>query len=174
VTRSSVICVLPKLLLLVLLLGTFGCSSATYIRAKVPDNPLDRIAQQAKENWSVERVDANTLHLRNVWRIHSLLSLGYNRSCANLFYAASESVLHIQYYFQANHLVFLFIPIYLKAEHDFYHSPTSYFSEVFEQTMNGQIDDILEWSKASEISRRDDGNRFEPFPPSGTIESRPY
>jgi hypothetical protein len=172
VTRSSVIYVLPKLLLLVLLLGTFGCSSATYIRAKVPDNPLDRMAQQAKENWSVERVDANTLHLRNVWPIHSLIFLGYSRSYANLFYSASDSVLNIQYYFQSNHLAFLFIPIYLKAEHDFYYSAPGYFSEAFEQTMNDQIDDILHWSKASEISRRD-GDRFESFPPSGTIASPP-
>ena len=38
---------LTRFVLPVFLLGTFGCSSATYIRATVTDNPLDRVAQQA-------------------------------------------------------------------------------------------------------------------------------
>lgn len=67
---------LARIVLVVLLLGTFGCSSATYIRAKVTDNPLERVVQQAQEDWSVTRVDANTLQLSDAWPIHSVLALG--------------------------------------------------------------------------------------------------
>lgn len=155
-SRFSVLYAFPKSLLLLLLLGTFGCSSATYIRATVADNPLDRVAQQAQENWSVERVDANTLHLSDTWPIHSFFSLGYSASHANLFYAVSESVLHIQYYFQSIALGNLFIPIYLHAE------PGGY-GALLKSTMSDQIVDILRWSNASVISRRE-GDRSEPFP----------
>jgi hypothetical protein len=71
---------LSRFILVALLLATFGCSSATYIRAKVTDNPLDRVAQQAQEDWSVTRVDANTLQLSDAWPIHSYLALGYSTS----------------------------------------------------------------------------------------------
>ena len=107
---------LGRIMLIVLLLGTFGCSSATYIRAKVADNPLDRVAQQAREDWSVTRVDANTLQLSDAWPIHSIASLGYSASHANLFYDASVSALNIQYFFQSSQLPLLFIPFYLSAE----------------------------------------------------------
>ena len=56
-----------RLVLVVLILCTFGCSSATYIRAKVAENPLDRVAQQAQADWSVDRVDANKLELSDAW-----------------------------------------------------------------------------------------------------------
>ena len=39
---------LARFILVVLVLATFGCSSATYIRAKATENPLDRVAQQAQ------------------------------------------------------------------------------------------------------------------------------
>jgi len=73
-------------------LVTVGCSSsATYIKAAVPDNPLDRVAQQAHENWSVERVDANTLELSDAWPLYSLGALGYGASHANLSYDPAGS-----------------------------------------------------------------------------------
>lgn len=75
---------LARFMLVVLVLATFGCSSATYIRAKATENPLDRVAQQAQNDWTVERVDANTLHLTDSWPIHSILSLGRSVSRANL------------------------------------------------------------------------------------------
>lgn len=95
---------LARFVLVVLLIGTFGCSSATYIRATVTGNPLDRVAQQAQEDWSVERVDANTLHISDAWPIHSVGALGYSASHANLSYDAPGSVLNIQYYFQSDQL----------------------------------------------------------------------
>lgn len=164
-TRSSIAYVFPKLLVLFLMLGSFGCSSATYIQAKVTDNPLDRVAQQAQENWSVERVDANTLHLSDAWPIHSFFSPGYSASHANLFYTASDSALNIQYYFQSNQLGTLFIPIYLDAEPGF-------VSGALKPIMNGQVDDILKWSYASVISRRS-GDQSEPFPPKRATASPP-
>lgn len=163
-TRFPVIYTLPRILLLILTVGTFGCSSASYIQAKVTDNPLDRVAHQAQEDWSVKRVDTNTLHLSDAWPIHSVFSLGYSASHAKLFYVESDSVLNIQYYFQSNQLFTLFIPIYLDAEPGF-------TGGALKPTMNGQIDDILKWSGASVISRRN-GHQSEPFP-SGDVTGAP-
>lgn len=42
-----------RLISVVLVLAMSGCSTATYIRATVTDNPLDRVAQQAQEDWSM-------------------------------------------------------------------------------------------------------------------------
>lgn len=151
--------VLVRSILVVLLLVTFGCSSATYIRAKVTNNPLDRVAQQAQEDWSVDRLDANTLQLSDAWPIHSFFTLGYTASHANLSFDRSGSVLYIQYYLQSNQLGLLFIPIYLDAEPGF-------VGGALKPIMRGQIDDILRWSEASVISRRA-GEQSEPFPPMG-------
>lgn len=156
---------LARFVLVVLLLGTFGCSSATYIRAKVTDNPLDRVAQQAQEYWSVDRVDANTLQLSDAWPIHSFLALGYSASHANLSYDTSDSVLNIQYYFQSNQLLMLFVPFYIDAEPGF-------AGGALKPIMNWQIDDILRWSGASVISRRA-GEKSEPFPPTGLSSPPP-
>ena len=152
-------------MLVVLLLGMFGCSTATHIRATVADNPLDRVAQQAQENWSVERVDANTLHLTDAWPIHSLLSLGYSASHANLSYDAPASALNIQYYFQSNQLFMLFIPFTLDAEPGF-------TGAALKPIMNGQLDDILRWSGAAVVSRRA-GDKSDSFPPKNAASSPP-
>ena len=93
---------LIRVSLIILLIGTWGCSSATYLRASVADNPLDRVAQQAQKDWSVERVDTNTLHLSNAWPLHSIAALGYSASHANLVYLPSQSELNLQYFFQSN------------------------------------------------------------------------
>lgn len=160
-TRFSIIYTLPRMLLLLSLAGTFGCYSASYIQAKVTDNPLDRVAQQAQKDWSVERVDANTLHLSDYsWPFHNLWTLGYSRSHAKLFYDSSDSVLNIQYYLQSNQLLFLFTPIYLDAEPGF-------IGGAPKPVMNSQIHEILKWSGALVISRRS-GPQSEPFP-SGNI-----
>lgn len=143
--------------LLSVLLAAVGCSSATYITASVKTNPLDHVAQQAQENWSVERVNANTLHLSDAWPIHSVTSLGYSASYANLCYDENSSVLNVQYYFQSNQLLMLFIPMTLNAE-------PSLGGAALKPIMNGQIDDILRWSGASVISRRA-GENSEVFPP---------
>lgn len=156
---------LARFVLVVLLLGTFGCSSATYIRAKVTDNPLDQVAQQAQEGWSVDRVDANTLQLSDAWPIHSFLALGYSVSHANLSYDPSDSVLNIQYYFQSNQLLMLFVPFYIDAEPGF-------AGGALKPIMNWQIDDILRWSGTSVTSRRA-GEKSEPFPPKGNASPPP-
>jgi hypothetical protein len=148
---------IARFILVVLLLGTFGCSSATYIRATATENPLDRVAQQAREDWTVERVDANNLQLTDAWPIHSILSLGRSVSKANLSYDGQNSALDIQYYFQSNQLGLLFIPIYLDAEPGF-------TGGALKPIMNGQINDILRWSGASIQSRRV-GEQSELFPP---------
>jgi len=156
---------LARLILVVLLLGTVGCSTATYIRATVTDNPLDRVAQQAQENWSVERVDANTLHLTDAWPIHSILALGYSASHANLSYDAPASVLNIQYYFQSNQLFMLFIPFTLDAEPGF-------TGGALKPIMNDQLNEIIRWSGASVVSRRASDNS-DPFPPKAATASPP-
>jgi hypothetical protein len=166
--RSSVTCTFLRMLLLALLLGTFGCaSSATYIQAKVTDNPLDRVAQQAQEDWTVERVDANTLRMSDVWPIVSFIGLGYSASHANLFYAESDSVLNIQYYLQSYR--FLGFPFSYPS---YYHAEPDIFAGAFKPTMNGQINDILRWSGASVISRCA-GEITEPFPKKCTTASPP-
>lgn len=156
---------LARLMLVVLLLGTYGCSTASYIRGTVTDNPLDRVAQQAQENWSVERVDANTLRLTDAWPIHSILALGYSSSHANLSYDAPASVLNIQYYFQSNQLLMLFIPFTLDAEPGF-------IGAALKPIMNDQLNDIMRWSGASVVSRRV-GDSSDPFPPKTTTASPP-
>jgi hypothetical protein len=148
---------LARIVLVVLLLGTFGCSSATYIRAKVTDNPLERVAQQAQEDWSVARMDANTLQLSDAWPIHSVLALGYRTSPTNLFYDAAGSALHFQYFFQSKQLPLLFMPFYIDAEPGF-------AGGALKPIMNGQIHQILRWSGASVILRRA-GEKSELFPP---------
>lgn len=155
------IMMLIRLMLIVLLIGTFGCSSATYIRAKVTENPLDRVAQQAKESWTVERIDANTLELSDAWPIHSVLSLGYSASHANLAYNAADSVLDIRYYFKSNQLFLLFIPFSLDAEPGF-------VGGALKPIMNDQINDVLRWSGASVLSRRA-GEMSETFPPKNGV-----
>ena len=156
---------LARFILVVLVLATFGCSSATYIRAKATENPLDRVAQQAQSDWTVERVDANTLQLTDAWPIHSIFSLGRSVTRANLSYDAPNSALDIQYYFQSNQLGLLFIPMYLDAEPGF-------VGGALKPIMNGQVDDILRWSGASVISRRA-GEQSELFPPNRQAPSPP-
>ncbi|MBH0198760.1 MAG: hypothetical protein HP497_04965 [Nitrospira sp.] len=172
--KSSAIYAWPKMLLLVLLVGTFGCSGrATYIQAMVTDNPLDRVAQQAQEDWSVERVDANTLHLSQVWPFCSVWILGYCSSHAKLFYAASYSVLHIQSYHQKRSLIALFIPVHFDDEPDFgVGGIGQLFVWVPQLILSYQIDDILKWSGASVITRRT-GDWSEPFPSGGVSASPP-
>jgi hypothetical protein len=138
-------------------LATVGCSGATYIRAAVPDNPIEKVAQLANADWSVERVDPNTLRLRNSWPIHSVLSLGYSATYANLFYNAPASELDLQYYFKSYQLPLLFIPFSIDAEPGF-------TGAALKPTMNEQIEKILRWSGATVKSRRA-GSTSEPFPP---------
>lgn len=147
-----------RFMLIVLLLGMFGCSSATYIRAKTTENPLDRVAQQAQSDWSVERVDATTLQLTDAWPIHSVFSIGRSVSRANLSYDGQNSTLDIQYFFQTNSLGLLFIPSYIDAEPGF-------VGGALKPIMNEQINHILRWSEASVQSRRS-GARDETFPPN--------
>lgn len=145
-----------RLFLLFFTLATIGCSAATHIKATVHDNLLQRVAQQAQEDWSVERVDENTLHLRNLWPIHSFFALGYSASYANLFYDPSVPELDLQYYFKSHQPIMLWFPFSLDAEPGF-------GGAALKPIMNRQIDDILRWSDATITSRRS-GSRFEPFP----------
>lgn len=152
------------LLILVQFVGAFGCS-ATYLQTKVSDNPLDRIAEQASKDWSVERIDANTLELTNTWPLHSLGSLGYSASHANLFFDAMKYELNIQYYLQTNQLLTLWIPTYIDAE-------SGAWGAALKPTMNKQISEILRWSGASVLSRRA-VDKSEPFPANTTAPSPP-
>ena len=149
---------IPLCFFLIASLVTVGCSSsATYIKAAVPDNPLDRVAQQAHENWSVERVDANTLELSDAWPLYSLGALGYGASHANLSYDPAGSELNVQYYFKTFPIMSLWIPFSIDAE-------PGMLGAALKPTMNDQIKDIMRWSGASTTSRRA-GLRSEPFPP---------
>ena len=150
-----------RLMSVVLVLVLSGCSTATYIRADVAYNPLDRVAQQAQEDWSVERVDANTLTISDAWPIHSIFSLGYTASHANLVYDQSTSALNIRYYLQTNQLFALFIPIHLDAEPGF-------VGGALKPIMNDQVNDIVKWSGAT-VRSRHAGPQSEPFPPQGIV-----
>src|SRR5215203_2174808 len=144
--RAAWVRMSESIVLFCFLLLTFGCSSATYITASVKANPLDQVAQEAQENWSVERVNAHTLHLSDAWPIHSIGALGYSASYANLCYDENASVLNVQYYFQSNQLLMLFVPFYLDAEPGF-------AGGALKPIMNEQIKDILRWSEASVTTR---------------------
>jgi len=152
---------LHRLLLVTMLFLFFafavsGCAGASYIRATASDNPLDKVEQQAQKDWTVERVDENTLHLSNTWPIHSIAALGYSASYANLNYDASMSELDLQYYFKSSQLLLLFIPFSTDAEPGF-------VGGLLKPIMNQQIDDIIKWGNATITSRRS-GSRFEIFP----------
>ena len=145
-----------RLLLLSSALVTVGCATATNITATVHDNPLQRVAQAAQEDWTVEQVDENTLHLRDVWPIHSFFALGYSASHVNLFYDTAAKELDLQYFFESYQLWLLFIPFSLDAEPGF-------VGVALKPIMNGQIEDILRWSGATLRSRRA-VDRSQPFP----------
>jgi hypothetical protein len=154
--RFCTVCGFTRMLFFVVVLGTFGCSSATYIQAKVADNPLDRIEQKAQEDWTVKRTSANSLQLSDAWPFHSVAAFGYSASHANLVYDDTASMLDVQYYLQTNQLFTLFLPITLDAE-------PGAWGAALKPTMNDQITDILRWGNASIVSRRG-GNTSEPFP----------
>jgi hypothetical protein len=148
--------VLYRLFLVLLTFTTLGCSAASYIRATVPDNPLQRVAQQAQEEWTVVQVDENTLHLRDVWPIHSFFALGYSASHAILSYDRSGPELNIQYYFKSYQPITLWVvPFSIDAEPGF-------FGGALKPIMNQQINNILQWSGATIIHRRS-GSRSEAF-----------
>ena len=149
-----------RLMAMLLVLVLSGCSTATYIRANAADNPLDRVAQQAQEDWSVERVDVNTLNLSDAWPIHSVFSFGYTASHANLVYDPSTAALNIRYYLQSNQLFTLFIPIHLDAEPGF-------VGGALKPIMNDQVNEIVKWSGTT-VKSRHAGPQSDPFPPHGT------
>lgn len=138
------------------MLVTLGCSGATYIQATVNTNPIERVAQQAKNEWSVEQVDENTLHLRNLWPTHSFFALGYSASYANLFYNSTAKELDLQYYFSSHQPVLLWFPFSIDAEPGF-------AGGAIKPIMNKQIEDILTWSGAT-LTSRHAGDRSERFP----------
>lgn len=146
-----------RLFLLFFTLAAYGCTGASYIKATVPDNPIQRVAQEAEPEWSVERIDENTLRLRDSWPIHSLFALGYSASYAHLFYDPSVPELNIQYYFKSYQPTTLWIPFSIDAEPGF-------TGGALKPTMNQQIEDILRWSGATVTSRRG-GSTSEAFPP---------
>jgi hypothetical protein len=163
---------ITRFVLIVLLLGTVGCS-ATYIRATVTDNPLDRVEQKAQDDWSIERVDAYTLHLSNFWPILSFFfPIAYVTSHAILVYDPAGTVLHIRYYLRMISPLYLFIPITRDADSTC--RPDSYKCSDFTYlSRQEEVLDILRWSEASVISRRA-GKRSETFPPQESIPSQPY
>ncbi len=84
-----------------------GCSSVTHFRGQVPENPLQKVAEQAAPEFSATWVDDKTLRLKDLWPIHSILSIGYTRFYADLQYASGE--LEGDFYLQSNQLGVLFI-----------------------------------------------------------------
>lgn len=157
---------------LVFLFGALGCSSATYIQAKVTENPIDRVADQSGEIWSKKRIDSNTLELSQPWptsglgRVLFFWDLDRNVTHANLSYDATASVLIIQYYLEGRQLLMLFIPFSVDAE------PAVVVGRAVKPAMNAQIQDILRWSGASVLSRRG-GEISEPFPPQYSVTLTP-
>lgn len=73
-------------------------------------HPLDRVEQKAQEDWSIDRVDTNTLHLSKFWPGYSISALGYAASLADLVYDHADSVLYVPYYFKIISPFYLFIP----------------------------------------------------------------
>lgn len=160
---------ITRLALVVLLLGTVGCSSATHIRATAKYNPLDRVEQKAQEDWSIDRVDTNTLDLSKFWPGYSISALGYAASLADLVYDHADSVLYVPYYFKIISPFYLFIP----TTHDADHRRSEYkYSWSLSRRMNDELDDTLRWSGASVISGRG-GKLSETFPQREPILLQP-
>ena len=154
--------VFSRILVLSFVLNTMGCS-ASYIRATVKDNPLDVVASEAQTDWSVDRLDRNTLRLTQSHVLASILMLGYCASHATLFYDATTSELKMQYYLQGNYLMTLWMPARTDAE--LRPGPSG-----LKSALNHEIDDILRWSEASVTERRL-GKKSEPFPPAAPLSS---
>jgi len=142
-------------------LVTFGCA-ATYIKATVNGNPLDNVAQQARGvRWSVERVDENTLHLRDNWPIYSVVSLGYTASYADLSYDPAVQELDMKFYIKSIQLFWLYIPVYIDADYGVFYG---LLGGSLKPILSDQISDVLRWSDATVTERRT-GSESEPFPP---------
>ena len=141
----------------VVLLGT-GCA-ATYVKARVGSNPLAEVERLAADEYAVNRVDDNTLELRDSWVWSSIGGLGWYTSHANLHYSPATQTLDVQYYLRSIALWTLYIPAYLDAE-------PGLIGAVLKGTMNGQLDQILNWSNASAEERRADSASSR-FPPEG-------
>jgi hypothetical protein len=134
-----------------------GCS-ASYIKVSVPDNPLDRVSEKAQMEWSVERVDSNTLELSDAWPFSCIARLGYVASHAILYYDPAGSELHVQYYLKTFPLVTLWIPISVDAE-------PGGIDGRSKPLMRIQIDQIIEWTGGRIMSRHSVA-RSDPFPPT--------
>ena len=155
--------VFSRILVLFFLLNTMGCSTASYIRATVKDNPLDVVASEAQTDWSVDWIDHYTLRLTQSHVLSSILLFGYCASHATLFYDASASELKMQYYLQGNYLMTLWMPYTSDAE-------LRPVPSRLKLDLNHEIDDILRWSGASVTERRV-VKKSEPFPPTAPVSS---
>ena len=136
------------LLSVVAFLGS-GCT-ATHLTAFAEDNPLPQIAEKAAEDYKVDRIDDNTLELRDTWVLSSIGGLGWYTSHANLQYNPDENKLYMKYYLRSIALWTLYIPSYLDAE-------PGLVGGAMKSTMNSQIDEILKWGKIdrSTVKRSD-------------------
>lgn len=132
-----------------------GCSS-TYITARATENPLDAVAASAADEYAVERIDENTLRLRDSWVWSSIGGIGWYRSVALLHFNEASSELQIRYELRANGWWTLWFTTCLHAE-------KGSFGAALKSTMNGQIRDILNWADATLVSRRQ-GEPDEQFP----------
>jgi len=142
--------------LLVVVIGS-GCT-ATYVRGRVSDGALDKVAKAAASEYAVTRIDENTIHLRDSWVWSSIGGLGWYTSHARLHHDRSSEDLHVKYYLRGNGLSSLWISTYLDAEPGF-------VGLALKPTMNAQIAQILRWAGASTEERKACG-LDDPLPPS--------
>jgi hypothetical protein len=139
---------------LLLTLVLTGCSStATYIHATVPDNPLPMV--EKSDGWYVDDRANNSLQLSNVWTGWSLLLFSYASSHAELAYTPDAHTLDIRYYLEIRPWWSLFL---WGRTHD-----AEQNSGMWGTIMNQQIQDLLRTSHAEVLSRRS-GDISEPFP----------
>lgn len=108
-----------------------GCY-ATHIRTDVPENPLPKIAKKAAPQYKVSWDDENVLHLREVWPIGSIFSLGLDQYHALLRY--HDGVLTGKFWLQMNALTYLWLPA--KANEQ---------DMLVGQTMRQERERILRW-----------------------------
>jgi hypothetical protein len=77
-------------------------------------DPLQAVAEKAKEDWTVKWAGEKTLWLSDWWPLASVAALGYYQTRARLRY--EDAKLEVAFFVQANSACTLFLPCYYDAE----------------------------------------------------------
>ena len=120
-----------------------GCS-ATHIVSRVETNPLPQVAEKAQGDYKVTWVDPTTLHLRDSWLTHSLLSLGYTAFHAKLHYA--DNRLESTFYLKTNNLDTFYFSVYVDTG-------KGAWGLLLKPLIRSEMNEILDWAGVAQDDR---------------------